>query len=90
MDAPVATLGYGHGCGGCRFSWDDSWDDASRNPSVAVAISAITRVICAGSAHVALGHASCKRQASGSNPLTGSQVRGYFSLVRSQLAGQLE
>jgi hypothetical protein len=25
---------------------------------------------------------SCKRQVSGSNPLTGSQVRGYFGLIR--------
>jgi hypothetical protein len=60
---------------GCRFSWDDD----SRNPSVAVAVSAITRVICAGSAHVAVGHASCKRQASGSNPLTGSSVTTEMS-----------
>jgi hypothetical protein len=28
---------------------------------------------------------SCKRQASGSNPLTGSQVKGYLSLIRSRL-----
>jgi DMSO/TMAO reductase YedYZ molybdopterin-dependent catalytic subunit len=28
---------------------------------------------------------SCKRQASGSNPLTGSQFRGYFGLIRSRV-----
>src|SRR5262249_29550544 len=27
---------------------------------------------------------SCKRQVSGSNPLTGSQLRGYFGLIRSR------
>jgi hypothetical protein len=34
--------------------------------------SAMTRAISAGSARVARGRTSCKRQASGSNPLTGS------------------
>ena len=40
--------------------------------------------VCAGVAQQA-EQPSCKRQASGSNPLTGSQVRGYLSLIRSRL-----
>ena len=44
-------------------------------------MSAITRVICAASTHGAGGRTSCKRQASGSNPLTGSQVRPGSALL---------
>jgi integrase len=40
--------------------------------------------VCAGVAQQA-EQPSCKRQASGSNPLTGSQVRGYFDFIRSRL-----
>jgi hypothetical protein len=53
-------------------AWTGSWTGASGNPSAASAISAMTRVICAGSAHNARSRTSCKRQVSGSNPLTGS------------------
>jgi hypothetical protein len=48
-------------------------DRAPDNPSAVSAVSAIIRIICAASAFGARGRYSCKRQASGSNPLTGSQ-----------------
>jgi hypothetical protein len=57
-------------------AWNGSWDDAQNNPSAAGAVSAIACVIGAASACAACEHTSCKRQVSGSNPLTGSQVRG--------------
>jgi len=65
----------------CRLPWTGSWTGASDNPSAASAISAITRVIGAASTLGAGGRTSCKRQASGSNPLTGSQFRwgGYLT-----------
>jgi catechol 2,3-dioxygenase-like lactoylglutathione lyase family enzyme len=45
------------------------------------ALSAMIRVICAASALGARGRTSCKRQASGSNPLTGSQLsQGKYPL----------
>ncbi len=56
-------------------AWTGSWTGVPDTPSTASAISVITRAIGAASAHDARGRASCKRQASGSNPLTGSQVR---------------
>ena len=54
-------------------AWNGSWNVAPENPSATSAIRAITRVIGAGRALVASGRATCKRQVSGSNPLTGSQ-----------------
>ncbi len=50
-----------------------SWTGAPDNPSAASAIGAMTRVIGAASAHGVRGRTSCKRQVSGSNPLTGSR-----------------
>ena len=52
-----------------------AWSGALDYPSAASAVSAMTCVIGAASAHGARGRTSCKRQVSGSNPLTGSQVR---------------
>ena len=46
--------------------------------------SATMQRVCAGVAQQA-EQPSCKRQASGSNPLTGSQFRGVFSLIRFRL-----
>jgi|HubBroStandDraft_2_1064218.scaffolds.fasta_scaffold190154_2 hypothetical protein len=51
------------------------------------AIGAMIRVICAASAHCAGGRASCKRQASGSNPLTGSQFSSGIDLTSSPIRG---
>jgi len=68
----VATFGH---CHGPLSAWNGSWNDEPDNPSAASAIRAITRVIGAGRALVASGRTSCKRQVSGSIPLTGSQVR---------------
>ena len=51
------------------------------NSSVVSAVSATIRVICAASAHGVRGRTSCKRQASGSNPLTGSQVSGSLAFA---------
>jgi hypothetical protein len=56
--------------------WNVSWNGALDNSSAASAVSAVTCVIGAASAHGARGRTSCKRQVSGSIPLTGSQVRG--------------
>src|SRR4029077_16791013 len=56
-------------------AWNDSWDDAQNNPSAAGAVSAIADAIGAASACAACEHTSCKRQVSGSIPLTGSQGR---------------
>jgi hypothetical protein len=75
----VAAAGSGHYARlqpWTRFSpaaWNGSWNDTPNNPSVVGAVSAMTCAICAGSAHGARGRTSCKRLASGSNPLTGSQ-----------------
>jgi hypothetical protein len=58
----------------CLLAWTGSWTGGPDNPSAASAISAMTRVICAASTLGAQRRTSGKRQASGSNPLTGSQV----------------
>jgi hypothetical protein len=55
------------------FAWNGSWNGALDNPSAASAVSAMTSAIGAASAHGARGRTSCKRQVSGSIPLTGSQ-----------------
>ena len=57
-------------------AWNGSWDDAQNNPSAAGAINAMTCVIVAASALGARGRTTCKRQVSGSNPLTGSRSDG--------------
>jgi hypothetical protein len=57
-------------------AWNGSWDDAEDNPSAAGAVSAIACAIGAARACAACERTSCKRQVSGSNPLTGSQVSG--------------
>jgi len=61
-------------------AWNDSWDDAQNNPSAAGAVSAIAGAIGAASACAACEHTSCKRQVSGSSPLTGSQLSGFYAL----------
>ncbi len=63
--------------------WDGSWNDALHDPSAASAAGAITCVIGAARGQGAWGRAPCKRQASGSNPLTGSKVRGYMVPLRA-------
>lgn len=53
-------------------------------------MSVIAAPVCgirAGRALRALGHTSCKRQASGSNPLTGSQFSGGKRLVSAPFRG---
>ena len=55
-------------------SWNASWNVQPGKSWVDGAIRARSCAICPGSAHGALGRTSCKRQVSGSNPLTGSQV----------------
>ena len=52
-------------------AWNGSWDDAPDNPSATSAVRAITRPARAASALGARGRTSCKRQVSGSIPLTG-------------------
>ena len=64
--------------------WNESWNGSPGNTRVLGAARALLYGIGAGSGRMAPGHASCKRQVSGSNPLTGSkyqQVREAFSLV---------
>jgi len=62
-------------------AWNGSWDGAPNNPSAVGAISAMDCAIGAASALGARGRTSCKRQVSGSIPLTGSQVReGVYPL----------
>jgi hypothetical protein len=61
-----------------------SWNVVPDNRSAASAARAMTCAIGAASAHAARGRTSCKRQASGSNPLTGSQVREGFGPARAQ------
>ena len=78
----AAAVGSGHRARLQRWvcfsppAWTGSWTGSPDNPSVTSAVSAIAQVIAAASASGAPGRSSCKRQASGSNPLTGSQVRG--------------
>jgi hypothetical protein len=55
-------------------AWTGSWTGAPDNPSAANAASAMTCGIGAASAQGVRGRTSCKRQVSGSNPLTGSSV----------------
>ena len=59
-----------------RPAWTGSWNVMSENPSATSAIRAVTGVLGAASAPGARGRPSCKRQASGSNLLTGSQFSG--------------
>jgi len=73
---PVATYGYRPQ----KLAWNGSWNVVSDNPSAVGAVSAMTCAIGAASALGARGRTSCKRQASGSNPLTGSQVNGVNNL----------
>ena len=63
-------------------AWNGSWDDAPNNPSAVGAISAMACAIGAASACAACEHTSCKRQASGSNPLTGSRSEGVSTPPR--------
>ena len=51
----------------------------AENPSVLGAVVALSCGIGAGSGPKAWEHASCKRQVSGSNPLTGPQVNEGFA-----------
>jgi hypothetical protein len=53
-------------------AWNGSWNGGAGNPSVLGAAGAFSCGIGAGSGPKAREHASCKRQVSGSNPLTGS------------------
>jgi hypothetical protein len=59
---------------GAPWPWTGSWTGTPDNPIAASAVSAMIRVICAASVCDAGGRSSCKRQASGSNPLTGSML----------------
>jgi hypothetical protein len=68
-------------------AWNDSWDDAQNNPSAAGAVSAFACAIVAVSACAACEHTSCKRQASGSNPLTGSQFGDRLYLASARFRG---
>ena len=70
-------------------AWNGSWNVAPENPSATSAICAITRVIGAGRALVASGRATCKRQASGSNPLTGSQFGDRLYLASADSGERL-
>ena len=61
-------------------AWNGSWNELAENPTVLGAAAALSCGISAGSGPRAREHASCKRQASGSNPLIGSN-----NLARVQL-----
>jgi hypothetical protein len=63
--------------------WNVSWNGLLADSSAAGAVSAIYRAISTASACAARGHPSCKRQVSGSIPLTGSQLRGGMIASRS-------
>jgi hypothetical protein len=52
----------------CRYAWNGSWNGAPDNPSVAGAVSAMIRVICAASAHAARGRTSHNPSVVGSSP----------------------
>ena len=67
--------------------WNGSWNDALDNPSAASAVSAMSCAIGTASAHAARGRTSCKRQASGSNPLTGSQFSVGKHLISTLVRG---
>jgi hypothetical protein len=67
--------------------WNGSWNGASADPSAATAVSAMSCAICAASVLGARGRTSCKRQVSGSIPLTGSQVRGGKHPLRVSVRG---
>jgi len=56
--------------------WNVSWNGLLAYSSAAGAVSAVDRAISAASACAARDHPSCKRQVSGSIPLTGSASRG--------------
>jgi hypothetical protein len=71
----------------CRSVWTGSWTGAQDNPSAASAVGAMIRVISAASAHDARGRTSCKRQVSGSNPLTGSQFSRGVGLASTLVRG---
>jgi hypothetical protein len=73
----------------CGHAWTGSWTGAQDNPSAASAISAITQGIVAARAPGAPSRASCKRQASGSNPLTGSQVRWVTTFCVSRFVERM-
>jgi hypothetical protein len=75
--ARVRADGRGTGTGAApacasRHAWNGSWNAGPESPSVLGAV-ALSCDIGAGSGGKARGHASCKRQVSGSNPLTGSR-----------------
>jgi hypothetical protein len=57
-----------------------AWNGALGNPGAENAFSAMACAASAASAHGAQGRASCKRQVSGSNPLTGSQASEGMAL----------
>ena len=61
----------------CRLAWTGSWTGAPDNPSAAIAVNAMIRVIRAASAYGFRGHTS--RNA----PLAGSQRRLRFVWPRT-------
>ena len=61
-----------------RPAWNGSWNAAPDNPSAMSAVGAMTSAIGAARAHGTRGRTSCKRQVSGSIPLTGSQRSSRF------------
>ena len=75
----------------CRATWTGSWTGTRDNPSAASAISAITRVIRAASAHRAGGRASHNPPVVGSSnpPVVGSSptVPPRPSRLRAPAAG---
>jgi len=69
----------------CRLPWTGSWTGASDNPSAASAISAITRVICAGSAPGARGRTSHNPPVVGSSstrPTSSFDIRSAMAVDR--------
>ena len=55
-------------------AWNGSWNGSPEDPLVLGAAAALSCGIGAGSGSNARKHASCKRQVSGSIPLTGSTM----------------
>jgi hypothetical protein len=69
---PVHTLIGRRGSAESTAAMDRVWNGSPGNTRVLGAARALSYGIGAGSGPMAPGHASCKRQVSGSNPLTGS------------------
>jgi hypothetical protein len=85
--SPTASTQRDRPAVGFGKAWNATWNDGRVMSCVFWAFWLLCRGFSAGRAYGADGRSSCKRQVSGSIPLTGSQVRGHLILFLAAQRG---